>query len=71
MSDFKAYVESNEGNPTSSCVTFNLFIKPTIKLMTSQKPNQSLIQAKLMSEIILDARPEYHRCTLGWILHLN
>ena len=60
--------ETVKGNPTSSCVTFNLFVKPALKMMSGQKPNNTIIQARLDSDIHLDARPEYHRCTLGVIL---
>lgn len=59
--------ETVKGNPTSSCVTFNLFVKPALKMMSGQKPNNTIIQARLDSDIHLDARPEYHRCTLGLI----
>ena len=36
-------------------------------MMSGQKPNNTIIQARLDSDIHLDARPEYHRCTLGLI----
>ena len=58
-------VKLSKGNPTSSCVTFNLFVKPALKMLSGQKPNNTIIQARLDSDIHLDARPEYHRCTLG------
>ena len=60
-------VKLSKGNPTSSCVTFNLFVKPALKMLSGQKPNNTIIQARLDSDIHLDARPEYHRCTLGKI----
>ena len=68
LDSFKNFVfDTLKGNPTSSCVTFNLFVKPALKMMSGQKPNNTIIQARLDSDIHLDARPEYHRCTLGTI----
>ena len=67
VTGFNFVFETLKGNPTSSCVTFNLFVKPALKMMSGQKPNNTIIQARLDSDIHLDARPEYHRCTLGTI----
>ena len=53
------------GNPSSSAVTFNLFVKPALKQMTRQKPKPSIIKAIIQDEINFDSRPEYHRCMLG------
>ena len=53
------------GNPSSSAVTFNLFVKPTLKALTGQSPKPTIIKGKLENIINLDARPEYHRCKLG------
>ena len=57
------------GNPTSSLVTFTLFVKPALKLLTGQKPTSTIIQAKIQDDIYLDPRPEYHRCILGQFSH--
>ena len=46
-------------------MTFTLFVKPVLKLLTGQKPTSTIIQAKIAEDIYLDPRPEYHRCVLG------
>lgn len=54
------------GNPSSSAVTFNIFVKPALRLMSGQNPRSKVIKAKLSQEFIFDARPEYHRCVLDY-----
>ena len=53
------------GNPSSSAVTFHLFVKPALKQMTGQKAKPTIVKATIDSGITFDSRPEYHRCTLG------
>ena len=53
------------GNPSSSAVTFNLFVKPALRIMTGQNPRPKVVKVKLAQEIVFDGRPEYHRCILG------
>ena len=53
------------GNPSSSAVTFNLFVKPALRIMTGQNPRPNVVKVKLAQEIMFDGRPEYHRCILG------
>lgn len=65
---FKSYLI---GNPTSSMVTFTLFVKPALKLLTGQKPHSIMIQARMSDDIHLDPRPEYHRCILGNLYFVN
>jgi len=53
------------GNPSSSAVTFNLFVKPALRIMTGQNPRPNVVKVKLAQETVFDGRPEYHRCILG------
>ncbi|CBY10280.1 unnamed protein product [Oikopleura dioica] len=54
------------GNPSSSAVTFNLFVKPALRIMTGQNPRPKVVKVKLAQEIVFDGRPEYHRCILDY-----
>ena len=59
------------GNPSSSAVTFHLFVKPALKEMTKQKPKPTIVKATIVDGINFDTRPEYHRCILGTGLQNN
>lgn len=55
------------GNPVSAIVTFNIFTLPALRKMSGfDKPDATVIRARISSDIQLDPRPEYHRCMVYW-----
>ena len=55
------------GNPVSAAVTANLYVIPACRLIAGRKsPKATVIRAKVMTEVKLDPRPEFHRCVLEW-----
>ncbi|XP_074645506.1 gephyrin-like isoform X2 [Tubulanus polymorphus] len=53
------------GNPVSAAVTFNLYVLPALRKMCGHhKPHNVTVKSKVMSDLHLDSRPEYHRSIL-------
>ncbi|XP_067011924.2 gephyrin isoform X2 [Anabrus simplex] len=63
----KKLVLALPGNPVSAAVTCHLFVLPALRKMAGyHSPLGTTVTALTAEDIILDARPEYHRVTLTW-----
>lgn len=50
------------GNPVSATVSFHLFVLPALRRMSGWEiPDNSTVPVKIMHDIELDSRPEFHR----------
>ncbi|KAI8093409.1 MoaB/Mog domain-containing protein [Halteromyces radiatus] len=50
------------GNPVSAVVTFYLFVLPALRQMCAiHQPKNVILPVKILHDIYLDSRPEYHR----------
>ena len=67
-SDRSLLVFGLPGNPSSSLVTFNLVVVPSLRKMEGRvDPNLRRVHVRTKMNLRMDSqRPEYHRCILKW-----
>ncbi|KAI7870944.1 MoaB/Mog domain-containing protein [Spinellus fusiger] len=54
------------GNPVSATVAFYLFVLPALRKMSGHPhPENTVLPAKIVQDIHLDGRPEYHRARVS------
>ena len=65
-SDKQTLLFALPGNPASALVTFHLFVLPALRKSAGHYPHElPRVKARIVSDMVLDPRPEYHRVILS------